>query len=107
MGVEDRVPVVVQDRGDRSGRQRVELRQPGRGDPVGQRGGLQLAAIGRIGDDWDKGSLQLDLSYPLRPLLRNNIDVFLHAQFFTGYGESLLDYNESDTTFRVGLAVVR
>jgi outer membrane phospholipase A len=74
---------------------------------VGRRGGLQLAAIGRIGDDWDKGSLQLDLSYPLRPLLRNNIDVFLHAQFFTGYGESLLLYNDADTTFRIGVSLIR
>jgi outer membrane phospholipase A len=74
---------------------------------LGERNGLQLAATGRLGNDWDKGSLQLDLSYPLRPLLRNNGDVFLHGQFFTGYGESLLLYDESDTTFRVGVSLVR
>jgi outer membrane phospholipase A len=74
---------------------------------VGQRGGLQLAAIGRVGSDFDKGSLQLDLTYPLRPLLRDNVDIFLHGQFFTGYGESLLLYNERDTTFRLGVSLIR
>jgi outer membrane phospholipase A len=74
---------------------------------LGQRRGLQLAAIGRIGSDFDKGSLQLDLTYPLRPLLQDNVDIFLHGQFFTGYGESLLLYDESDTTFRVGVSLIR
>jgi outer membrane phospholipase A len=74
---------------------------------LGQNGGLQLAATGRIGSHADKGSLQLDLSYPLRPILHNNVDIFLHAQFFTGYGESLLLYNDSDTTFRLGLSLIR
>jgi outer membrane phospholipase A len=73
----------------------------------GRREGLQLAATGRIGSDWDKCSLQLDATYPLRPLLGRNVDVFLHAQFFTGFGESLLLYNESDNTFRFGLSLIR
>jgi outer membrane phospholipase A len=73
----------------------------------GQREGLQLAAIGRIGSHADKGSLELDLTYPLRPLLGRNVDMFLHAQFFTGYGESLLLYNDSDNTFRLGLSLIR
>lgn len=73
----------------------------------GQREGLQLAATGRIGSHGDKGSLQLDLTYPLRPLLGNNVDMFLHAQYFTGYGESLLLYNDADNTFRLGLSLIR
>jgi phospholipase A1 len=74
---------------------------------TGWRTGLQLAAIGRIGADGDKGSLELDLTYPLSALLQSNIDAFLHAQLFTGYGESLLEYNESDTTFRLGFSFIR
>lgn len=74
---------------------------------VGWDGGLQLAAVARLGDDADKGSLQLDLTYPLRQRLGGNMDVYLHAQFFTGYGESLLDYNRSDNTFRLGISMVR
>jgi outer membrane phospholipase A len=74
---------------------------------AGWRGGLQLAAMGRLGSTWDKGALQLDLTYPLRKLTRNNLDLYLDAQFFTGYGESLLEYNQSTTSFRLGVALVR
>lgn len=77
---------------------------------VGRFQGLQLASTLRVPDDFDfndGGSLQLDLSYPLRRLTGNNLDLYLHAQYFTGYGESLLGYFEKDHTFRVGLSVVR
>ncbi len=74
---------------------------------VGQGDGLQAAFTGRIGDDWDKGSLQVDISYPLRKIIFNALDVYLHAQAYTGYGESLLRYNENDSTFRIGLSLVR
>lgn len=74
---------------------------------VGWDGGLQLAAIGRLGDDGSKGSLQLDLTYPLRQRLAGNVDIYLHGQLFTGYGESLLRYNDADTTFRLGISMVR
>ena len=74
---------------------------------TGWANGLQLATIGRLGDDWDKGSLQFDLSYPLRRILDDNLDVYLHAQVFTGFGESLRDYDESDNTFRIGISLVR
>jgi phospholipase A1 len=74
---------------------------------TGWRGGLQAAMIGRMGDDWDKGSFELDMSYPLRNITRRTLDLYLYAQFSTGYGESLLGYNDSDTSWRVGLALVR
>ena len=68
---------------------------------------VQLAAIGRVGDDFDRGSLQLDLTYPMwkLPVLRSS--VFLQAQYFTGYGESLLRYNERSDIFRAGFALFR
>ncbi|QOV91742.1 phospholipase A [Humisphaera borealis] len=74
---------------------------------VGERDGLQLAVIGRVGDDWDKGSVQFDLSYPMRKFFNDNVDLYLHAQYFTGFGESLLDYNESTNRFRLGVSIVR
>jgi phospholipase A1/A2 len=77
---------------------------------VGRFEGLQLASIVRIPDDFDfgnAGSLQLDLSYPLRKLSGNNLDLYLHAQYFTGYGETLVGYDQKDDTFRVGLSIVR
>ncbi|WP_051361400.1 phospholipase A [Desulfuromonas sp. TF] len=46
----------------------------------------------------DKGGLQLDYSIPTR--IEN---LFFHAQLWTGYGESLIDYNRSLTRYGVGL----
>jgi phospholipase A1 len=74
---------------------------------AGHRDGLQASVAARVGDDWDKGSVQVDLSYPLRQLLGGNVDLYLHAQYFNGFGESLLDYNESTSQFRVGFSLVR
>lgn len=67
---------------------------------------LQLAGHFRVGDDFNRGSLQLDLSYPLGELLPN-IDVFLHGQYFNGWGESFLDYDERTWMFRIGLSIFR
>ena len=74
---------------------------------VGWREGLELAALARVGDDWDKGSVQLDLTYPLKKFLSGNLDVYFDVQGFYGYGESLLNYNQRDATLRFGIAVVR
>jgi outer membrane phospholipase A len=74
---------------------------------VGQRDGLQLATIGRIGSNWDKGSAQMDLTYPLTKILGGNVDLLLDAQYFVGYGDTLLTYNKYTQVFRVGLAIVR
>ena len=74
---------------------------------VGWRDGLKLAALARLGDDWDRGSVQLDLTYPLRHVLGGNLDVYLDVQGFYGYGESLLRYDERSSALRVGIAVVR
>jgi phospholipase A1 len=74
---------------------------------VGWQEGLQLSTLARLGDDWDKGSLQFDLSCPLRELSGRNADLYLHAQYFNGFGESLLNYNESTSVFRLGVSLVR
>ena len=68
---------------------------------------LLLSATGRIGDDANRGSLQLDLSYPLMRFLYGNVGLYLYAQYFLGYGESLLRYNERSSAFRVGFALFR
>ena len=74
---------------------------------AGWRGGFQAAFLARLGNDFDKGSLQVDLSYPLQRLAIRDLGMYLHGQFFTGYGESLLEYDESTTSFRLGLSLVR
>jgi outer membrane phospholipase A len=74
---------------------------------VGWRDGVEFAVLARIGDDWDKGSVQLDATYPLKRFLGGNLDVYFDVQGFYGYGESLLGYNKRDATLRFGIAVVR
>jgi outer membrane phospholipase A len=69
--------------------------------------GLLLSATGRIGDDANRGALQLDLSYPLMRFLYGNVGLYLYAQYFLGYGESLLNYNERTSAFRLGFALFR
>jgi phospholipase A1 len=56
----------------------------------------------RGGDD-SRGSLQLDWAFPL-PHLREPGTLNGHVQVFSGYGESLIDYNHRQTTFGVGVS---
>lgn len=54
------------------------------------------------------GSVQLDLSAPLRKPLFARTGGFLHLQMFSGYGESLLDYNiRSPFQLRIGFSIIR
>ncbi|MGD0464462.1 MAG: phospholipase A [Tepidisphaeraceae bacterium] len=74
---------------------------------AGQRDGLQLAVIGRVGSSFNRGSAQFDITYPLTKLLNGNMDISLDVQYFTGYGESLLTYNQRHSVTRIGVAIVR
>lgn len=73
---------------------------------LGWRRGLQLSVLGRMGQDADNFSAQLDLTYPMMSIF-GNFSFYLQAQYFTGYGESLLRYNERSDMFRLGLALYR
>jgi phospholipase A1/A2 len=54
------------------------------------------------------GSALLALSYPLRQMLSPRTGGFIHFQLFNGYGETLLDYDQSHgTQARVGFSIVR
>ncbi|TRX57034.1 phospholipase A [Thalassomonas sp. M1454] len=46
-----------------------------------------------------KGALELGMTFPLWGRLRG------YAQYFTGYGESLIDYNHNQQTFGIGIAI--
>jgi outer membrane phospholipase A len=53
-------------------------------------------------------SAQFDLSYPLRHPLFARTGGFVHFQLFTGYGETMLDYNVNrGTQARLGFSIVR
>lgn len=69
--------------------------------------GLQIAArmIGSF--DTGNGSLEVSSSYPLPALGAEGVGLYVMGQVFTGYGESLLDYNQRTTRVRLGLALVR
>ncbi|HWI99205.1 MAG TPA: phospholipase A [Burkholderiales bacterium] len=62
--------------------------------------------LGRYGTS-GKGSLQVDLSKRLRDLRFGPVGGYFHVQYFTGYGESILDYNvRRPSQLRIGFAIV-
>lgn len=75
---------------------------------IGEPDGWQLASTFRKGKLSDAYSVQLDVSYPLRKPTFGNLGGYLHLQYFNGYGESLLDYDEHvRPQFRIGLMITR
>lgn len=74
---------------------------------LGKTDSVQLATIARIGNRADRGSVQLDLSYPMNKLTGGGLTWYLHGQFFTGYGESFLRYRQRDTEYRLGFSLYR
>ncbi len=74
---------------------------------LGWADGLQLASMLRIGDEADRASLTLDLTYPMSRLLKRRFSLYLHAQYFTGCDESFLLYRERSSAFRVGFTLFR
>ncbi len=48
----------------------------------------------------NRGSLEFNYLYPI------NNELNLHAQFFTGYGETMVDYNHFQNTIGIGLSFV-
>jgi outer membrane phospholipase A len=73
---------------------------------VGKADSVQLAATYRHGTQgW---SAQVDLTYPLRSVALGNLNGYLLFQYFDGWGETILHYNQrSDPQYRLGLMFVR
>ncbi|MBI5381720.1 MAG: phospholipase A [Opitutae bacterium] len=67
---------------------------------------LELACTARWGTHFEHSSVQLDLTYPVRISL-GDFATYLHAQYFDGYGESLLSYNRRSSMLRAGFSLVR
>ena len=74
---------------------------------LGTREGFLLASEVRGNPSTGKGSVQVDFTYPLSNILFQNFAFYLYAQFFTGYGESLLNFDDKDTRVWLGLGIVR
>ena len=60
---------------------------------------LQLGFMGRYNFSSHNGAAELGLTFPLWGKLRG------YASVFTGYGESLIDYNHKQTRFGLGIAL--
>ncbi len=73
---------------------------------IGWRRGLQLSALGRMGHNGNNSSAQFDLTYPMMKIV-GSFSLYLQVQYFTGYGESLLRYNQRSDVFRLGFSLYR
>jgi phospholipase A1/A2 len=73
----------------------------------GKPDGFQISSNLRKGTAAGKGSFQFDMTYPLNRILFQNLDLYLQLQYFTGYGENLLDYDQNETHWRIGFSVLR
>lgn len=87
-------------------------------DIADYRGYAELEVAYGKDDSWQfkvwgrKGSAgfatQVDVTYPLPGLTLGNLNGYLLLQYFDGYGESVLSYNQRlKSQFRLGLAVIR
>ena len=52
-------------------------------------------------------SVQLDLTYPIRRLLNQNVDLYFHVQYENALAESMLRYRERTEAVRLGFSIVR
>lgn len=73
----------------------------GRGDLVGtyRWGGHELSLLTRYNFDSDKGAVQIDWSFPLASKLNG------YLQLFTGYGHTLIDYNDYQRVLGLGVRI--
>jgi outer membrane phospholipase A len=73
---------------------------------VGKGSGISLAVTVLPGEHFAHGSRQLDLSIPVHvPVL--DLSAYLMVQYFDGYAESLIAYQQHTQALRGGLQIVR
>ena len=66
-----------------------------------------LALTGRLGKGAHKGSLQADLTIPVKFDKMFDFATYVLIQYWNGYGESLRSYNQRSETVRAGFSLVR
>jgi outer membrane phospholipase A len=73
-----------------------------------QHDGVHVVALLRKGTRSDYGSVELDVTLPVRRLGLRGVGAFLHLQYFAGWGETLRTYDQKlPSEIRVGFAIVR
>lgn len=73
---------------------------------VGKNDDFELVAAGRLGSDRRRPTVQLDLTLPLR-IKFGDFASYALIQYFHGYGESLLNYQQETESIRAGFSFVR
>ena len=63
---------------------------------------LFFKIMGRYNPNEENGAIQFDMAYPVY-----NKNISWHFQYWNGYGESLIDYNETYTKLGLGLMFTR
>ncbi|MDR1010334.1 MAG: phospholipase A [Opitutaceae bacterium] len=76
------------------------------GVSLGKNDNLNLAVYLRAGQNFHYGAVQVDLTYPLDTVFKTFAG-YLLIQYWNGYGESLLNYNQRTDTIRFGISLVR
>jgi outer membrane phospholipase A len=66
-----------------------------------------LSLTSRLGQGAHKGSLQADLTFPVKFDKMFDFATYVLIQYWNGYGESLRDYNKRTETIRAGFSLVR
>lgn len=74
---------------------------------LGRDDGWKFATLTHIGTHLDRGSFQLDVSYPLVALTNGWLNCFAHVQWFSGWAESLRAYEERTNHVLIGISFVR
>lgn len=74
---------------------------------IGRNDGPALALSGQLGRNGNRGNLQADLNIPVKVDRIFDFATYIHLQYWSGYGESLLDYNRKSTALRAGISLVR
>src|SRR5690606_20469314 len=73
----------------------------------GRNDGCAMTVVGRLGRSAGKGSIQADVTIPLKFERALNFATYFMIQYWDGYGESFLDYNVKSTAVRAGFSLVR
>jgi outer membrane phospholipase A len=68
--------------------------------------GWQLATTLRKGTKSDYGSAEVQFTYPLAKVW-SAVGGYFFADFFSGYGENMLDYKQHSNIVRFGYSITR
>jgi phospholipase A1 len=74
---------------------------------VGRNDFFAVSLIGRLGRGGHKGSMEADLTIPVKSEFLLDFATYILIQYWNGYGESLLDYNVRSSSIRAGFSLVR